>query len=539
MPRKTVELLSGMNVEIGSTEETSPPAHGEEYDREWKQRKGREGLGFYESTKEYMRNDWIEEPGNMRSAEAKHNDQTLLLFFDEKTRTWNSAEALDIDHKQPWLEHFHDLEGWSKADAMLAYNDVGNLRMVSAPYNRARNAADAILEAHGADSDQWRDWVERKLRFDTGKDYPDYDPDQHGATRKAETKATEWTDGVSREGLKFDAGIKKIWYEHALKDAYVGDITVSDPDHPDDRARDHSVQLFQCSATGQYVTLGGIDIDHKISFTKKLDAVLEDNRAAREEAELLGLDPVPPVSKAQVKDLYNDAGNLRLTSRSANSAHEWEIGLDGQLYDPDFDDFEYATAEPSVTVVDDDAPIIYEDASTHPKKRKREEENRDEKAPRPSEGEGEDLPSERATKREKIDQQDQPLNPRDAVLLKMESRDFELYRKMVGEVGKLDPMEVGPLTGEQRENVAMSLVSYARQYGLSDIDHVVSYREPGHGAVVFGVQGPLEADTGKVWLPIEKFKHQPMEVTAQLMIDHPGPAQDHNLPLRTSTHHLS
>jgi hypothetical protein len=533
MPRKTVELLSGINVEIGYTEETGPPEHGEGYDKQWKQGKGREGLEFYESTKEYMRNDWIEEPDNMRSAEVKHNDRTLLLFFDEKTRTWNSAEALDIDHKQPWLEHFRELEVWSKGDAMLAYNDVGNLRMVSAPYNRARNAADTILETHGADSDQWRDWVERKLRFDTGKDYPAYDPDQHGATRKAETKAAEWTDGVSREGLNFDAGIKNIWFRNALKDAYVGDVIVPDPDHPDDRARDHSVQLFQCSASGQYVTLGGIDIDHRISFTEKLRTMLEDNRAAREEAELLGLDPVPPVSKAQVKDLYNDAGNLRLTSRSANSAHEWEIGLDGQLYDPVFDDFEYATAEPSVTVVDDDAPIVYEDASTHPKKRERE----GEEAPRPSEAE--DPPSERATKREKVDADDKPLDPRDAVLLGMQSRDFELYRKLVGEVAKLDPTEVGLLTSEQRENVAMSLVSYARQYGLSDIDHVVSYREPGHAAVVFGVQGPLEADTGKVWIPIEKFKDQPMEVTAQLMIDHPGPAQDHDLVHRGSTHHLS
>jgi hypothetical protein len=533
MPRKTVELLSGFEVQIAYTEDEKPTEHGEEFNRQWKQVKGREGLEFYESTKEYMRNDWIDEPGNMRSTEVKHKDQTLLLFFDEKTRTWNSSEALDIDHKQPWLQHFHDRGVWSKADAMLAYNDVDNLHMVSATYNRARSAADRILEEHGPDSDQWRDWVERKLRFDTGKDYPAYDPDRHGATRTVKTTEAEWTDGVSRDGLKFDAGIKKIWYEHALKEAYVGDVIVPDPDHPDDRSRDHSVQLFECGPTGQYMTQGGIDIDHKVSFAEKLGALLEENQAAREEAELLGLDPVPPVSKAQVKDLYNDAGNLRLASRSANSSHEWEVGLDGELYDPDLDYYEYASAEPTVTVVDDGAPIVYEDASTVPKKRERE----DEETPRTTVDD--EPPSERATKREKVDVDDTPLNPRDAVLLRMQSQDFELYQKLVGEVGKLDPTEVGPLTGEQRENVAMSLLSSARQFGLSDIDHVVSYREPGHDAVVFGVQGPLDADTGKVWLPVDRFKHQPMEVTAQLMIDHTGPVQDHDLPPRSKLNHLS
>jgi hypothetical protein len=40
-------------------------------------------------------------------------------------------------------------------------------------------------------------------------------------------------------------------------------------------------------------------------------------------------------------------------------------------------------------------------------------------------------------------------------------------------------------------------------------------------------------------LPVDRFKHQPMEVTAQLMIDHTGPVQDHDLPPRSKLNHLS
>lgn len=268
MPTDDVELLSGYTVKIAYTDDLQPTQHGEGYDNQWKQTKGRTGLSFYDSTVDYMRNEWVEIPGNMRSVEGTIEDKKLLLFFDERTRTWNSAEALDVDHKQPWLEHFRELEGWSKSDAMLCYNDVDNLRMVSATYNRARTSADKILDEHGAESPEWRDWVQKKMRFDVGKDYPAYDVATDGTTRNKKTTEAEWTQGVDREGLNFDSGIKKVWFQHALKEAYAGEVTIPDPDHPDDRSRDHSVQLFRCGATDQYVTMGGIDIDHKITFVR-------------------------------------------------------------------------------------------------------------------------------------------------------------------------------------------------------------------------------------------------------------------------------
>jgi hypothetical protein len=310
-------------------------------------------------------------------------------------------------------------------------------------------------------------------------------------------------------------------------------VTIPDPDHPDDRSRDHSVQLFKCAVTGQFVTMGGIDIDHKITFAEKLGDMLEQNRLQREQAELLGLDAVPPITKAQVMDLYNDPDNLRLVSRSANSSHEWEIGLDGQLYDPVFDDYEYATEEPKPVVEDDDeAPIQYEDdAPINLKKRRRE----DDDAPKSSLDDGN--VSEPLTKRVKTIDDPPTIDPREAALLNLQGRDFDMYQKIVGEIGKLDPSETGPLTDKQRENLAMSLVSFARQGGLNQIDHVVTFNETGQHPILFAVQGPLDEDTGKAWIPIDRFKHQPMEVTAQLLADHPTPIQEQTQQLQRNTAH--
>ena len=113
-----------------------------------------------------------------------------------------------------------------------------------------------------------------------------------------------WTAGVTREGLKFDDPIKTMWLDHALKEAYAGEVKVPDPDHPDDRSKDHAVQLFQCAATGQLVTRGGLDIDHEIPFTVALEKMLDTNREARELAQTNGDEPPPPISKADVCLLY-------------------------------------------------------------------------------------------------------------------------------------------------------------------------------------------------------------------------------------------
>lgn len=550
MPYTEEGLLSGKVVLIARTDDELPPTHGEAYDNEWKGGSSRKGLKFYESTVDYMRNEWTEQPDNTRSAEVEHKGQTLLLFFDERTHTWNSAEALDVDHKTPWETHFADLEVWSKADAMLAYNDVSNLRTIPATYNRARAGADRILDEHGVDSPEWKSWVDTKMRFDASKDYPEYDPDLHSANRTRQTTEAPWTAGVKREGLAFDDGIKTIWLDRALKEAYAGEVKVPDPDHPDDRSRDHAVQLFQCAATGQYVTRGGIDIDHEIPFGIALDFMLKQNEAERLQAAINSDEPVPVISKADVLDLYNNPENLRLMSRSANSAHEWEVGLDGQLYDPDLDDVEYATPEPTVTVVDDDAPIEYEDdAPRHARipgtfvlgddapvfaqhdavpivlndddpfaalapdgDRKR---ARPDDMPQDGTARQDDDVREPELKRAKNDEGDPAfLSRHDAAILAMHPDDLALFDKVAGKVETLDPAIVGPVTEKQRDNIALALVAAARSASIADIDHVVSSPD---GKLVFGVSGPLDADTGKVWFPVNIMKNQPFEVTAELL----------------------
>lgn len=507
MPLMEKELLSGEKVQIAYTDEALPPTHGDAFQKQWNPASGRESLSFYDSTVEYMRNEWTE--ANARSAEVQLDGKHVLLFFDERTRTWNSPEALDVDHRTQWREHLGNLEAWSREDAMLAYNDAGNLRTVPATYNRARNSADAILDdaTKGVDSKEWKDWVDGKMRFDVGKDYPAYDPDVHGVDRSSRTTDVAWTAGVTREGLKFDDPIKTMWLDHALKEAYAGEVKVPDPDHPDDRSKDHAVQLFQCAATGQLVTRGGLDIDHEIPFTVALEKMLDTNREARELAQTNGDEPPPPISKADVMDLYNNPENLRLMSRSANSAHEWERQADGHYYDPELVDVEYATAEPTVVVDDDEAPVVYaDDAPANPKKR-----GRDDLDPPLAAQAVDGDAGEPVTKTAKRDEgADVEVSPRDAALFAMHPDDFALLEKAKGEVAKLDPAQTGPLSLAQQENLSMALVYGARSQHI-DIDHVAF--DP-QSRTLFGVQGPLDNDTGKTWFPMDTFKNVPVDVTA-------------------------
>ena len=56
----------------------------------------------------------------------------------------------------------------------------------------------------------------------------------------------------------------------------------------------------------------------------------------------------------------------------------------------------------------------------------------------------------------------------------------------------------------------MALVYGARGQGIG-IDHVVF--DPG-SRTLFGVQGPLDNDTGKTFFPLDGFKDLPLDVTA-------------------------
>lgn len=510
MPLTEEKLLNDKTVRIAYTDELLPPTHGEAFQKKWNPESGRESLSFYDSTVEYMRNEWAANPANARSTEVQLHGKPLLLFFDERTRTWNSPEALDIDHRTPWREHLDNLKVQSRKDAMLAYNDVGNLRVVSATYNRARNSADAILDdpTKGVQSPEWKAWVDRRMRFDVGADYPAYDPDEHGVNRSSRTTEAVWTAGVTRKGLGFDDPIKTTWLDHALKEAYVDEVKVPDPDHPDDRAKDHAVQLFRCATTDQLVTRGGLDIDHKIPFTVRLKEKLDAHESLRREAEVAGDDPPPPISKADVLDLYNNPENLRLMSRSANSGHEWEVGLDGEYYDPELDGVEYATPEPTVVVVDDHEPVVYADEETvNPKKR-----GRDDVDPPLNVHVVDGDSGEPVTKTAKRDDDgaDVEVSRRDAALLAMHRDDFGLFEKIRGKVPNLDLGENEVLSPAQQDNLSMALVYGARGQGI-DIDHVVFDAQ---SRMLFGVQGPLREDTGKTWFPMDAFKNVPLEVTA-------------------------
>jgi len=522
MPLTEEKLLNDKTVRIAYTNEEQPPTHREAFQNEWNPESKRESLNFYDSTVEYMRNEWTANPANARSAAVELDGKHLLLFFDERTRTWNSPEALDIDHRTPWREHLDNLKVQSRKDAMLAYNDADNLRVVSATYNRARDSADAILDdpTKGVHSPEWKDWVDRRMRFDVGKDYPAYDPDVHGVERSSRTTDAVWTAGVTRKGLAFDDPIKTTWLGHALKEAYAGEVKVPDPDHPDDRTKDHAVQLFRCAVTEQLVTRGGLDIDHKIPFTVRLKEKLDARETLCRQAEVDGDDPPPPISKADVLDLYNDPENLRLMSRSANSGHEWEVGLDGEYYDPELDGAEYATPEPTVIVVDDHEPVVYADEeAVNPRKR-----GRDDVDPPLNVHVDDDDPSELATKivkRDDDDGADVGVSWRDATLRAMHPEDFGLFEKIRGEVAKLDPAQTGPLSPAQQDNLSMMLVYGARDQKIH-IDHVCCWKSKDSKdkdskeplKLLGGIQGPLHEDTGKTWFPMDAFKNVPLEVTA-------------------------
>jgi hypothetical protein len=558
---KKEELLSGEHVQIAYTDDLKPPAHGEDFDKEWKEATGRKSLKFYDSTVDYMRNEWAME--NMRHRPVELDGKHVELFYHPETKTWNSAEALDIDHKTQWKTHFEKLEVWSKADAMLAYNDAGNLRTIPATYNRARDSADGILQTHGADSAEWASWVDKKMRFDTSVDYPNYDPDTHSPNRNAKTTGAIWKEGTGRETLGFDDSIKEIWLKHALKDAYAGEVKVPDPDHPNDRSKDHSVQLFECAATKQLVTMGGLDIDHEIPFNLALKKMLEMNQAERESARLEGRDDVPPISKADVLDLYNNPENLRLVARGANSSHEWELGLDGELYDPELDDVEYATAEPTVLVVDDDEPLVMMDEPVHvgsvdaqsqqvpiatlttpsqpmqgsafqsfddfvaqnmplpaddaPSTKKHQRDGHDEDAVRVSD----DAAPERSTKWQKPMQDDvAPIGidldyRRHVTLGTLTPQDAQSFDTASKGVAALHPLLVAPMSEEERDNVAMALVRAAREKPLPGVDHVVASMD---GSRVFAISGPLMSDgDNKVSLPLAQAKLSSFDTNAQVL----------------------
>lgn len=309
-------LSSGKKVTLVDWEDLSPTQHGKAlHNRPWDEANGRTGLGFYASTSEYMHNDWASQhmaptPVTLPGAGS------LMLYHNAATDTWHSADALDIDHVAQWKDHFAERGVQTHADAHMAYNDVGNLRLLPAPVNRAREAAFDVLARHGADSPQWQRWVEDRFAFDPQTQRFGFDPEVDGAERKRTTKEQPWRPEDGRKGLSFDAGVLGTWYDHKLKECWAGEVELKSPTS----GKTITVPLFHCQASGQLCTRDAFDIDHRIPFE-----VLGPQMAKH--AGPGGL------SKADALDGYNETSNLRLVGRSVNSSHDFEMEVSGEYRD--------------------------------------------------------------------------------------------------------------------------------------------------------------------------------------------------------------
>ncbi|WP_408950344.1 XVIPCD domain-containing protein [Lysobacter sp. Hz 25] len=309
-----VSLRSGRQVVLAEWDEYKPPVHGDGLqNKRWNALSARDGMAFYDSTVHYMRNDWAQK--HMPGAHVSLGRENLLLFYSAGTKTWHSADALDVDHVKPWKAHLTGLGVDNYADAHRAYNDVGNLRLLPSVYNRARDSADRIL-LHGADSSQWKAWTNERCGFDPSVDPPKFDPERDIARRTGATLGQAWSPEDGRKGLAFDAGVRGKWFEQQLKESYVGTVVATSPID----GSKHNVPLFRCAATQQLVTRDALDIDHRIPF----------ETVAKEMAKHAG---PGGLSKADALDAYNDTSNLRLVGRGANSSHEWELNVSGEYRD--------------------------------------------------------------------------------------------------------------------------------------------------------------------------------------------------------------
>ncbi|KQZ57053.1 MULTISPECIES: XVIPCD domain-containing protein [unclassified Lysobacter] len=322
-------FASGKQVTLVSWEDESPTQHGAKLQsKPWKTTDTRASVGFYDSTVEYMRNDWAAK--HMSATPVTTPKGSLMLYHNASTNTWHSTDALDIDHVVQWKDHFAAKGVKTHSEAHMAYNDVSNLRMLPAVVNRARDSADNVLNTYGKDSKQWKEWVDERFNFDAKASHPEFDPSTDLARRTVATTSKDWSPDDGRKGLSFDAKVVGKWYEAQLEKQYA--TTVAMP-HPTTGIK-QNVHLFYCSASGQLCTRDALDIDHELPFEILAKEMMKytDNGTA---------------SKAQALDAYNETSNLRLVGRSANSSHEWELNEemtyrddDGESLSDDYDEDE-------------------------------------------------------------------------------------------------------------------------------------------------------------------------------------------------------
>ncbi|RDZ27421.1 XVIPCD domain-containing protein [Lysobacter silvisoli] len=345
--RIPVRLESGRDVTLVKWEDVPPPAHGDALQsKPWNASHKRSGVAFYESTIQYMRNDWAiahMSPTPVSLTDRSGKGHNLLLFHNASTDTWHSADALDIDHARPWKEHLTALKVDNYADANRAYNDVGNLRLLPSTVNRARNSFENMLEEHGNDSPEVAAWVKKNFGYDAAASHPAFDEGSDLARRTKATTGASWEPEDGRKGLSFDTRVLDKWYNHQLEQTYAGTVELTSPT----TGRKTEVPLFQCAATRQLVTRDAFDIDHEVPF------------------EILATEMVKyaqgGTTKANALDAYNETSNLRLISRSANSSHEWELNQFGQYRDAGSelsDDSDLENDDDRAFIDDDEEPEL-------------------------------------------------------------------------------------------------------------------------------------------------------------------------------------
>lgn len=476
-------LQNGAKVQLATWEDLTPPNHGPDLSqRAWNASSSRDEMAFYESTVQFMRNDWA--AAKMPMVHANLDGKDVLLFHGGATNTWHTADALDIDHATPWKQHLTKLGVNNVADAQMAYNDVSNLRMLPSIHNRARDSADQVLETHGPQSPQWKSWVESRFSFDNTIQYREYDPESDGARRTKVTLNQPWTVDNTRSELSFDKRVMEVWFDKELKNNFVGKVSIDSQD----KTQHWDVPLFKCAATGQLVTRDALDIDHAIPFEQLLKTMHEMNPRG--------------FSKADALDAYNDTSNLRLVGRSANSSHEWELMPDGHFRD-----------KVAPEIPKEFAKFIVEDGRIDPSTRgELQQAIRDMR-------EGKHMMVEQYWAQQSSPQQGgqtQMQNPSVSQPLVNQSGhpDHPVFQKVLGEIAKLDPQEK-IFNASQRESMASSLMVTAKHEGLPGIDHVVWNK---NGTSLVAVSGQLDSPASRIsWMEPQQGMHRTIEQNTEAL----------------------
>jgi hypothetical protein len=474
-------LSNGQTVMLADWHQARPPQHGDSLlNKPWDRSHDRSGLAFYDSTVNLMRNEQAVDL--MPSVVFMHESKTYRLFMSEKTGTWHSPEALDIDHEKEWKKHLVDKRVANYADANMAYNDTDNLRLLPSSYNRSRDKVDRLLEG-GLDSPEWRAWRKENAEFDPNAAHREFDPVKDKARRQQSTLNATWSPEDGRGELRFDTRVKSVWLENELSKRYA--LTVDIPDAETGQLA-YSVPLFHCATTGQLVTRDAFDIDHRRPISDVLQEMCDNSGTGT-------------ISKAAALDAYNDVGNLQLVSRSANCSHEWERDAHGQ-FDGDYDfgveddlqDFlddrdpqlvaeeGHALEDAARQALDDDLPQTGVKRTTG---------GRDDRVTA-SWNEQDLSPETSAPARKRIDLgTPEPLPERPVLVNDVRHAQNHLYIDAHLAMDRYD--RTGQLfgRGEVRDSIAGALALEAQRGQLQRIDHVTTNRDGG----IFATQGDLGA----------------------------------------------